>query len=83
MKRAERDPRTIARMLEDIETLQERVAHFNLTVLSFAEDRSLEGEIAFDATMNPLYRIVEGAVHLSDGITESLPEIPWHNAYVP
>lgn len=31
MKQVERDSRIITRMLEDIETLQERVAHFNLT----------------------------------------------------
>ena len=79
MKQVERDSRIITRMLEDIETLQERVAHFNLTAQSFADDRSFEGEIAFDATMNPLYRIVEDAVHLSDEVTESMPEIPWHN----
>ena len=76
MKRVERDSRIITRMLEDIETLQERVVHFNLTAQSFADDRSFEGEIAFDATMNPLYRIVEDAVHLSDEVTESMPEIP-------
>lgn len=31
--------------------------------------------------MNPLYRIVEDAVHLSDEVTESMPEIPWHNIW--
>lgn len=46
---------------------------------SLSLDRTFEGEIAFDATMNPLYRIVEDAVHLSDDVTTSLPDILWHN----
>lgn len=79
MQRAERDKLIIARMLEDVQTLRDRVEHFSLDGEKFANDRSFEGEIAFDATMNPLYRIVEDAVHLSDRVTACLPEIPWHN----
>ena len=79
MKQAERDKQTINRILEDINILQERIKHFDLNSESFAEDRSFEGEIAFDAIMNPLYRIVEDTVHLPEDVTSQFPNIPWHN----
>ena len=79
MRQAERDRLIAERMLEDIGILQQRVEHFALNGDSFSNDRSFEGEIAFDATMNPLYRIVEDAVHLSDEVAKRFPDIPWRD----
>ncbi|WP_139651205.1 HepT-like ribonuclease domain-containing protein [Raoultibacter phocaeensis] len=77
MKPHEKDAAIIERILEDIETLQKRVDHFGLTKERFCNDLSFEGEIAYDAVMNPLYRIVEDAVHLSDAVVSAYPECSW------
>ncbi len=68
MKPDERDAELIGYILEDIDTLQKRVKHFKVTEESFCIDRTFEGELAFDAVMNPLYRIAEDTIHLSENI---------------
>ena len=79
MKQSERDAETIARMLEDYDVVLQRVAYFSLTRERFCNDHSFEGELAYDAVMNPVYRIVEDAIHLSDGVVDELPEFPWRD----
>lgn len=76
---AERDQDIIDRILEDSRTVEKRIEHFATTAHSFCYDRSFKGELAYDAIMNPVYRIAEDAIHLSDDIQQSLPEIPWKN----
>ncbi|MEG0322785.1 MAG: HepT-like ribonuclease domain-containing protein [Raoultibacter sp.] len=77
MQPHERDAILAERILEDVALVRKRVAHFSLTKEKFCEDNSFEGEIAYDAVMNPLYRIVEDVVHFSDEIILANPEYPW------
>lgn len=79
MKRRERDLELIAVILDDCETLRKRLARFSATERSFIEDRSDEGELAYDAIMSPVYRIAEDALHLSDGVRASAPDYPWND----
>lgn len=79
MKPDERDAELIGYILEDIDTLQKRVKHFKVTEESFCIDRTFEGELAFDAVMNPLYRIAEDTIHLSENVEKGCPDIPWRN----
>lgn len=77
MNPAERDRDIIERILEDHATILWRMERFDLDKDAFCNDRTQEGELAFDSIMNPLYRIVEDAIHLSDAVTRSLDEVPW------
>lgn len=79
MKPDERDAELIGYILEDIDTLQKRVKHFKVTEESFCIDRTFEGELAFDAVMNPLYRIAEDTIHLTENAEKGCPDIPWRN----
>lgn len=79
MKPSDRDAETIARMLEDYATVLQRIEYFSLTKERFCDDHSFEGELAYDAVMNPVYRIVEDAIHLSDEVVDGLPEFPWRD----
>ena len=73
----ERDCLLAERILEDIETVEQRIAYFGLTAESFCNDHSFEGEIAYDAVMNPVYRIVEDACHLSDEFMSLNESFSW------
>lgn len=77
MERSERDASIIERILEDCETVRKRIAHFGLTQDAFCNDHSFEGEIAYDAVMNPVYRIVEDAAHLSNDVVSTYPDFAW------
>lgn len=79
MKPHERDRALIEVILEDFETLEKRLDRFGVTEYSFVNDRSDEGELAYDAVMSPVYRIAEDALHLSDGLMASFPDYPWMN----
>ncbi len=76
MKRRKRDKELIEIILSDCETLTKRINRFNATESSFVDDRSEEGEIAYDAIMSPVYRIAEDALHLSDEVQSAFPEYP-------
>lgn len=77
MLHSERDTMLAERMLEDINVVEKRIAHFSMTEESFCGDQSFEGEIAYDAVMNPVYRIVEDACHLSDDLMSAHPSFEW------
>lgn len=77
MQPADRDLDIISRILDDSETVQKRIAHFGTTEDSFCNDRSFEGELAYNAIMIPVYRIAEDAIHLSSEMQDSLPNVPW------
>lgn len=79
MKPSDRDAYLVARIIETAKTVEKRIAHFSMTEQDFCEDRSFEGELAYDAVMNPVYRIAEDAVHLSDETVSQCPDIPWKN----
>ena len=79
MPPSDRDADTIARIIEDADILQKRIEHFSLTEQAFCNDRSFEGELAYDAIMNPVYRIAEDAIHLSGDVISACPDIPWKN----
>lgn len=78
MERSARDRSLIERIIEDCETVEKRIGHFSLTKDSFCNDHTFEGEIAYDAIMNPVYRIVEDAAHLSEEVISACPELAWH-----
>lgn len=77
MPPTDRDLMLVERILEDAATLERRVEHFGLTETAFCTDHSFEGELAYDAVMNPLYRIAEDVVHLSDDLKADHPSYPW------
>lgn len=77
MKQLERDLDLIKVILKDCSVLQKRVDYFEMDEAHFVEDRSPEGEIAYDAIMSPVYRIAEDALHLSDALKQALPQCPW------
>lgn len=79
MKQADRDKALARRICNDARTLELRMAHFSMTKERFCNDRSFEGELAYDAIMNPVYRIAEDAIHLSDETQRACPTIPWGN----
>lgn len=79
MQRRERDFELISVILDDCETLRKRLARFSATERSFVEDRSDEGELAYDAIMSPVYRIAEDALHLSDNVRAFAPDYPWND----
>ena len=77
MPPSERDTMLIERIVEDYETFTKRLGYSGMTEDRFCNDHSFEGEYAYDAVMNPLYRIVEDVAHLSDAVTNTAPEFPW------
>lgn len=79
MKQHNRDVELIAAILGDCETLKKRLAHFSMTEERFIEDRSDDGELAYDAIMSPVYRIAEDSLHLSDEIQIFAPDYPWND----
>ncbi|HIY82922.1 MAG TPA: DUF86 domain-containing protein [Candidatus Rubneribacter avistercoris] len=79
MKPHERDLALIEIILEDYATLGKRLARFSVTEHSFVNDRSDDGELAYDAVMSPVYRIAEDALHLSEELMNSFPDYPWKN----
>lgn len=79
MESHERDLDLIDVILSDCEVLKKRLERFGVTEDSFVNDRSEEGELAYDAVMSPVYRIAEDALHLSNGLMASFPDYPWKN----
>ena len=79
MKPLDRDLSLISTILDDIATMENRVARFETTEDSFVNDRSEDGELAYDAIMSPVYRIAEDALHLSDELQSLYPEYPWND----
>lgn len=77
MKQPERDLDLIDVILQDARTLETRIQRFSLDENTFIEDRSEDGELAYDAVMSPVYRIAEDAAHLSQNVTTSFPDYPW------
>lgn len=75
---SDRDLMLIERIQEDIQTVKDRVTYFGATAESFGAKRTFEGEIAYDAIMNPVYRIVEDTVHISDDLMARHEDYPWH-----
>lgn len=79
MKPLDRDLGLISAILTDYSTLLKRIERFGMTEKSFVEDRSDDGELAYDAVMSPVYRIAEDALHLSDDLQACYPEYPWND----
>lgn len=79
MEPHERDLALIEAILEDYAALEKRLIRFKVTEESFVNDRSDEGELAYDAVMSPVCRIAEDALHLSNEITGAFPNYPWRN----
>ncbi|MEY8314336.1 HepT-like ribonuclease domain-containing protein [Adlercreutzia muris] len=77
MRQLERDLDLISVILADAEVLANRITRFSLDQEKFVEDRSEDGELAYDAVMSPVYRIAEDAVHLSDDVVSAFPAYPW------
>lgn len=77
MPPSERDEMLIERILEDYAIFIKRLEYSGMNEDKFCNDHSFEGEYAYDALMNPLYRMVEDAGRLSAAITDAAPEIPW------
>lgn len=79
MKPHDRDRELAAVILKDCETLRKRILRFSVTKESFIEDRTDEGELAYDALMSPVYRIAEDALHLSDSLQSRYSDYPWND----
>lgn len=79
MEPHERDLDRIEVILADCATLEKRLERFRMTEDSFVNDRSDDGELAYDAVMSPVYRIAEDALHLSNGLMAAFPDYPWKN----
>ena len=77
MKRHDRDIELIEVILSDCETLRKRVMRFAMTEDKFVNDRSEDGELAYDAIMSPVYRIAEDAIRLSSDVMDSVSDCPW------
>ncbi len=77
MQQLERDLDLISVILDDAKVLAARLVRFDLDAEKFVNDRTEDGELAYDAVMSPVYRIAEDAVHLSDAVTSSFPDYPW------
>ncbi len=77
MRQLERDLDLINVILADAEVLANRITRFSLDQEKFVEDRSEDGELAYDAVMSPVYRIAEDAVHLSGDVVSAFPAYPW------
>lgn len=79
MNQHERDLDLIEVILEDAHVLHQRIEHFSMTREMFVNDHTVEGEIAYDAVMSPVFRIAEDALHLSEEVTSLFPSYPWGN----
>lgn len=79
MKPLDRDLDLISVILADYGTMLKRIERFNMDEASFVEDHSEDGELAYDAVMSPVYRIAEGALHLSDDLQSFYPDYPWND----
>ena len=79
MKRHERDFDLVQVILADARVLASRIQRFAMTEERFVNDRSEEGELAYDAIMSPVFRISEDALHLSDELKALLSDYPWDN----
>lgn len=79
MKQHERDLDLISVILKDCEVMRSRVARFGLDEASFVNDRTEEGELAYDAVMSPVYRIAEDALHLSEKVQAHAPNYNWND----
>lgn len=77
MQRLERDLDLISVILDDARTLAARIQRFSLDGEKFVNDRSEDGELAYDAAMSPVYRIAEDAIHLSEDVVNAFPDYPW------
>ena len=77
MQQLERDLDLISAILDDAKTLAARIQRFSLDGEKFVNDRSDDGELAYDAVMSPVYRIAEDAIHLSESVVSSFPDYPW------
>lgn len=77
MQQLERDLDLISVILDDAKTLAARIQRFSLDGEKFVNDRSDDGELAYDAVMSPVYRIAEDAIHLSESVVSSFPDYPW------
>lgn len=77
MQQLERDLDLISVIRTDAQTLASRIQRFSLDKDKFVYDRSEEGELAYDAVMSPVYRIVEDTVHLSNLVTDEFPDYAW------
>ena len=64
MQQLERDLDLISVILDDAKTLAARIQRFSLDGEKFVNDRSDDGELAYDAVMSPVYRIAEDAILL-------------------
>lgn len=53
MKQHERDCDLVSVILKDCEILRNRIARFNLDENRFVNDRTEDGELAYDATIRP------------------------------
>lgn len=78
MRRHERDLDLIEVILDDYATLISRLDRFHLDKVLFCDDRSEDGELAYDAVMSPVYRIAEDALHLSEDVMGAYPNYPWN-----
>lgn len=79
MKQRERDFDLISVILEDCETLRNRIARFSLNQDKFVNNRTEDGELAYDAAMSPVYRIAEDALHLSESVQNYAPDYDWQS----
>ncbi|MEC4183953.1 HepT-like ribonuclease domain-containing protein [Adlercreutzia sp. R21] len=77
MQQLERDLDLISVILDDARTLAARIQRFSLDGGKFVNDRSDDGELAYDAVMSPVYRIAEDAIHLSEDVVRAFPDYPW------
>lgn len=77
MKQLERDLDLISVILADAEVMEKRMKRFSMTEDKFINDRTEDGELAYDAIMSPIYRISEDACHLSESVVERFPDYPW------
>ena len=77
MPLSERDRMLIGNIVEDANTLKQRLRHFDVTKDQFLNDLSFEGSIIYDSLMMPVYTLVEDAIHLSDDLTNELSDCPW------
>lgn len=76
---ADRDMDIMLRIIDDANIIRQRIEYFAMTRESFCDDHSFEGELAYDAVMNPVYRVAEDAIHLSDRVQDACPSVAWKN----
>ncbi len=79
MRQLERDFDLVQVILADAQVLASCIRRFAMTEDKFVNDRSEEGELAYDAIMSPVFRISEDALRLSAELMSMLPDHPWDN----